>query len=56
LKFKKPVFIGDRVTITLTVTAYRENRRIATIQTLVTNQDGVVVIEGEATVMAPEDR
>jgi acyl dehydratase len=54
LKFKKPVFIGDTVTITLTVTAYRESRRIATIQTLVTNQAGEVVIEGEAVVFVPE--
>jgi 3-hydroxybutyryl-CoA dehydratase len=51
LKFKKPVFIGDTVTVQLTVTAYRESRRIATIETTVINQDGVVVIEGSATVM-----
>jgi len=55
LSFKKPVFIGDTVTATLTCTKYRESRRIATIETIVTNQDGVVVIEGQATVIAPED-
>lgn len=53
-KFKKPVFIGDTVTATLTVTSYREDRRIATLETIVKNQDDVVVIEGEATVIAPE--
>jgi len=55
LKFKKPVFIGDTVTATLTVTAYREDRRIATIETIVKNQDDIVVIKGEATVIAPEN-
>ena len=53
LSFKKPVFLGDTVTATLTCTSYRESRRIATIETIVTNQDGVVVIEGKATVMLP---
>jgi hypothetical protein len=38
----------------LTVINYRESRRIATIETLVTNQDDVVVIEGEATVLVAE--
>jgi 3-hydroxybutyryl-CoA dehydratase len=56
VKFKKPVFIGDTVTATLTVTAYREDKRIATLQTNVTNQDGAMVIEGEATVLVPEGR
>ncbi|NJL93112.1 MAG: MaoC family dehydratase [Anaerolineae bacterium] len=53
LKFKKPVFLGDTITVTLTCTAYRAERRIATLSTTVTNQDGEVVIEGEATVIAP---
>jgi 3-hydroxybutyryl-CoA dehydratase len=56
VKFKKPVFIGDTVTATLTVTAYREDKRIATLHTTVTNQDGAMVIEGEATVLVPEGR
>jgi acyl dehydratase len=55
LNFKKPVFLGETVTATLTCTKYRESRRIATIETIVTNQDGVVVIQGEATVMLPAD-
>jgi 3-hydroxybutyryl-CoA dehydratase len=52
VKFKKPVFIGDTVTVKLTVTALR--RRIVTLETLVTNQAGEVVIEGQAVVMVPE--
>jgi acyl dehydratase len=53
LSFKKPVYPGDTVTATLTCTQYRESRRIATIETIVTNQDGLVVIEGKATVIVP---
>lgn len=55
LKFKKPVFIGDTITVRLECTHYRAERRIATFSTIVTNQDGVVVIEGEATVLVPAD-
>ena len=54
LKFKKPVYIGDTITATVTVTKYNERRRIAVIETVVRNQNGDVVIEGEATVIAPE--
>jgi acyl dehydratase len=53
-KFKAPVFIGDTVTATVEVTAYREDKRIATLRTTCTNQDGVVVVEGEAVVIAPK--
>ena len=53
-KFKAPVYIGDTVTATVEVTAYREEKRIATLRTTCTNQDGVVVVEGEAVVIAPE--
>ena len=53
-KFKAPVFIGDTITATVEVTAYREEKRIATLKTTCTNQDGVVVLEGEAVVIAPK--
>jgi len=52
--FKAPVFIGDVITAVVEVTAYREARRIATFKTTCVNQDGVTVVEGEATVLAPE--
>lgn len=54
VKFKAPVFIGDTVTATVELTQYREDKRIATFRTTVTNQDGVLVLEGEAVVIAPE--
>jgi 3-hydroxybutyryl-CoA dehydratase len=53
VKFKAPVFIGDTVTATVEVIKYREDKRIATFRTSVINQDGVLVIEGEAVVIAP---
>lgn len=52
-KFKAPVFIGDTVTARVEVVKYREDKRIATLQTTCTNQEGVVVVEGEAVVIAP---
>lgn len=54
LKFKAPVFIGDTVTTTVELVKYREDRRIATFKTTVTNADGTIVVEGEAVVIAPE--
>jgi acyl dehydratase len=53
LKFRAPVYIGDTVTATVELIHYREDKRIATFRTTCTNQDGVVVIEGEAVVIAP---
>jgi 3-hydroxybutyryl-CoA dehydratase len=53
LKFKAPVYVGDTVTARVELVKYREDRRIATFQTRCINQDGVVVLEGEAVVIAP---
>ncbi len=52
-KFKAPVFIGDTVTAQVEVVNYREDKRITTLRTTCTNQDGVLVLEGEAVVIAP---
>lgn len=54
VSFKAPVYLGDTITARVEVTKYRESRRIATLSTTVTNQDDVVVVEGEAVVIAPE--
>jgi len=48
VKFKAPVFFGDTVTCTLTVTEINRERGRVTLSTVLTNQDGKVVIEGEA--------
>ncbi|MBE2181790.1 MAG: enoyl-CoA hydratase, partial [Anaerolineae bacterium] len=42
------------ITATVELTNYRENKRIATFSTIVINSDGVLVLEGEAVVIAPE--
>ncbi len=51
LQFKAPVYVGDTVTATVEVTAVR--RRVITLTTRCTLEDGTLVIEGEAVVMAP---
>jgi 3-hydroxybutyryl-CoA dehydratase len=51
LNFRKPIFINDTVTATVTVTALRDDKPIATLQTIVTNQDGEVCVDGEAVVL-----
>jgi 3-hydroxybutyryl-CoA dehydratase len=54
LQFKAPVYLGDTITATVEVIKYREQRRFATLRTMCTNQDGELVLEGEAVVIAPE--
>lgn len=51
LKFKKPVYIGDHITATAEVTELREDKHIVILKTTCTNQDGVVVIDGFATIL-----
>jgi acyl dehydratase len=51
LKFTAPVFIGDTVTATATVTNIREDKPIVTLETICTNQKGEVLVKGEAAVM-----
>jgi acyl dehydratase len=48
LSFLRPVFLGDTLTVTGTVTAYRPEKAILTIATVVTNQSGEPVVSGEA--------
>lgn len=55
LQFKAPVFIGDTITATVEVTKFRSERGIATLNTVCTNQEGTVVIEGEAVVLVPTE-
>ena len=53
LKFRAPVFINDTITATVTVTKARDDKPIITLETVCKNQDGVVVIDGEAVLLAP---
>jgi 3-hydroxybutyryl-CoA dehydratase len=50
LKFLAPVHIGDTVTASVEVIGVREEKRIITLRTDCTNQDGVLVLTGEAVV------
>ena len=50
LKFLAPVHIGDTVTASVEVIGVREDKRIITLRTDCTNQDGVLVLTGEAVV------
>lgn len=54
LRFTAPVFIGDTVMATGTVTHIREDKPVVTIETVCTNQDGVTVVTGEAAIMLLE--
>ncbi|MCM2279468.1 MAG: MaoC family dehydratase [Oligoflexia bacterium] len=53
IKFRKPVFVDETIRLTLTVTAIREDKNILTLSTICERLDGEVVLEGEATVLAP---
>ncbi len=48
MKFQAPVYAGDTITATVTVTKVREDKAILTLDTTCTNQDGKVILTGEA--------
>ena len=53
LKFRKPVFIGDTLTATVTVKEKIDKRQWVVLDCKVTNQSGDLVTAGDATVMPP---
>lgn len=55
LRFTRPVRIGDTVTARVEVTELEPGRRRVTLETRCTNQDGTVVLEGEAELLVPEE-
>jgi phosphate acetyltransferase len=56
LQFLKPVHIGDTLTVTVSVTSLDAGNRHVVLDTRCVDQDGDVVIEGEAVVVAPADK
>lgn len=54
LKFVTPVFIGDTVTAKATVTNIRQDKPIVTVETVCENQNGEILIKGEAVLMMLE--
>jgi acyl dehydratase len=54
LRFVGPVFAGDTITATLTVTRIREDKGIITMEGTAKNQSGEVVITGESVVFVED--
>lgn len=54
VKFLAPVRFGDTITATVEVADILTEKNKATLKTYCTNQDGVVVISGEAIVLPPK--
>ncbi|AHF06186.1 MaoC family dehydratase [Desulfitobacterium metallireducens] len=50
LKFTAPVKIGDTVTATATIIEKKDEKRILKLKTVVTNQRGEVVVDGNAVI------
>ena len=53
LTFKAPVFIGQEVTATVEIVKIRHDKPIATLSTVCENDNGQVVVTGEAVVKMP---
>jgi 3-hydroxybutyryl-CoA dehydratase len=51
LQFKAPVYPGDTITATVEVKSTRPDKPIVTLNTVCTNQENKVVLEGEAVVL-----
>ena len=55
VKFMAPVFLGDTLEIKAEIIELKEGRNDrATLRTTCTNQDGKIVIDGEASVILPK--
>ncbi len=52
--FKRPVYIGDTVTTIVTVKEIKEEKNIFILETLCKNQDGKILLDGEAMIMLPK--
>ncbi|MCE5334960.1 MAG: MaoC family dehydratase [Desulfobacteraceae bacterium] len=53
LKFHLPVRIGDTITARVEITSIVPRRNLAYLRTTCSNQDGKLVLDGEAVVMPP---
>ena len=56
LRFTRPVRIGDTVTVRLEVVEIISSKKRVRLSTTCTNQNGETVMDGEATVMVPDER
>ncbi len=56
LRFRRPVKIGDDITVQLEVVDKREDKGFVTLECSARNQDGKAVVTGTAEVMAPREK
>lgn len=56
LKFIKPAYIGDTLTVTLIVTEKKDRVRLLTLDCTVANQNGIKIASGTAEVIAPDQK
>ena len=54
LNFRAPVYLGDTITATVTIIKKHERKPIVTLETVCKNQDDVIVLDGEAIVLASQ--
>jgi acyl dehydratase len=53
INFRAPVFIGEEITATVSVSAIRADKPIVTLETICKNQRGETVLDGEAVLLVP---
>ena len=53
-QFQLPVYLNDTITAVVTVQAVREDKPILELETKCVNQNGQIVLQGEAVVMVEE--
>jgi len=54
INFRAPVYIGDTITAIVTAMKIREDKPIATFETVCKKEDGTVVIDGKAVLLLPK--
>lgn len=55
LRFKRPVKLGDEITVKIEVIAKDQEKKRVTFSNTITNQNGEVVVTGESEVMPPQE-
>jgi 3-hydroxybutyryl-CoA dehydratase len=56
VKFTAPVHIGDTITVISEAVSKDANKNRVTVKSIVTNQEGKTVLEGEALIMIPREK
>ena len=56
IKFSKPVFIGDELTINISVKEKQDRLKLVTLTCVIKNQHGKTVATGESGVIAPSEK